>query len=329
MAERQRMLYVAACDVEKGGIFRFRVEANGQMQLLDSVALREPKYMAMTDHHIHVVLRRVNESSDNSGAMRLAMDADGRLHSPSDVSDTHGVEGCHILVDGDDVYIANYMSGSIIKMLDTLVIHEGRSVHETRQEAAHTHQAAFTNDKRFVCVPDLGLDRIIVYDRKLSRHSEVALPPGSGPRHMLFSADGSVAYCVNELQSTVSVFSHEEGTLTYEHTVDALPRERSHNSTAAAIRLSRDGQYLYTSNRGDDSISCFRVDGEQIERFAIVSCGGASPRDFIITDDDMLMAVCNEASHNVALFAMEDGLPRRIGGVDGVRGALCALWRDM
>ena len=82
-----------------------------------------------------------------------------------------------------------------------------------RQEHAHAHCVAFTPDEERVLVTDLGADRIFLYrfDREtlsLSPAGNVALCPGAGPRHMVFSRDGRFLYLVTELSNQVYVYQY-------------------------------------------------------------------------------------------------------------------------
>ena len=58
---------------------------------------------------------------------------------------------------------------------------------------------------RFLFVPDLGSDRIVIYemnldDGTLKPHGHGDVPPGSGPRHLAFHPNGRFAYVANELE---------------------------------------------------------------------------------------------------------------------------------
>lgn len=62
-------------------------------------------------------------------------------------------------------------------------------------------------------IADLGNDKIWIYDfnagtGKLSLNNQafVALPFGSGPRHFTLANKNQLAYSINEIKSTVSVF---------------------------------------------------------------------------------------------------------------------------
>src|SRR5690606_28856878 len=85
---------------------------------------------------------------------------------------------------------------------------------------------------------------------------------GAGPRHLDFHPNRPFVYVVNELDSTVTVFAldGERGTLKEVQTISALPADFSGKSTGADIHVHPSGRFLYSSNRGHDSIAIFGVD---------------------------------------------------------------------
>lgn len=172
-------------------------------------------------------------------------------------------------------------------------------MHPARQEAPHTHFISPAPDGACLLSTDLGLDAIYRYDRELRVLGVVRVPSGQGPRHLACSPDGRTVFCCNELGSTVTVLRYTGGELTVSQTVSVLDHEAP--STAAAIRVR--GEYVYVSNRGDDSISCLRWDGERLALCSVTPCAGRSPRDFLIVEDYLFCA--NEASGNVTVFRVD------------------------
>ena len=84
-----------------------------------------------------------------------------------------------------------------------------------------------------------------------------------GPRHLVFRPDGKFAYVVNELDSTVTAFAYDaaRGRLTEIQSISTLPAGFTGRSTTAEIQIHPNGQLLFASNRGHDSIAAFSVDG--------------------------------------------------------------------
>ena len=140
-------------------------------------------------------------------------------------------------------------------------------------------------DESCVLAVDLGLDSVYICDERLRLISTVRVPDGSGCRHLAYSEDGTYIFCANELGSTVSVFQYENMEMTLLQTVSTLQKPVAENYPAA-IRVR--GEYVYVSNRGDDSIACFRWDGEQLKLCSVTPCGGRYPRDFQLVEDYLI-----------------------------------------
>ena len=88
------------------------------------------------------------------------------------------------------------------------------------------------NTNRFVFVPHLGTDQVFqfLFDEKSGRLTAntppvVQLKQGTGPRHLIVSADNRFVYLLNELTATVTTLSLDAntGTLKELDSVSALP----------------------------------------------------------------------------------------------------------
>ena len=290
-------IYIAACATD-GGIYHYKTDGE-TAELKQFVPIDRPMYFYKNDKKLYAVLRAPFEDSADSGIISFDIGEDGNLFNPSEIISTKGEVGCHLAVTGDSVYVANYISGSVFKSPDKTVAHGGRGTHKTRQEAPHVHSVTITPDGN-LCVADLGIDTLFIYDKDLNEISKVKLPDGSGPRHTVFSEDGKYLYCVAELDSCVYSFSYDNGVLIPCSSSIGLPVVFTGESTAAAIRIS--GNKLYTSNRGHNSISEFDVCDGNVKLVACIDCGGEGPRDFNIFDD---FAVCtNQDTNNVVFYKL-------------------------
>ena len=205
--------------------------------------------------------------------------------------------------------------------------HVCKGVNKARQDKAHAHHVCLTLDEKYLCACDLGIDKVMVYQfdsnsgqLELDEDKSLKLPDGCGPRHMIFHSNGQIAYVLSELSSQVFVLSYnaEEG-FTILQTLNAL-EQLNIASDAAAIRISSDGRFLYTSNRGEDSIALFHIneDSGLLERLSNTSSGGQHPRDFILTDSLLLCA--NRDSDNIVVYKVSevDGAIEPIREVTGV-----------
>ena len=83
---------------------------------------------------------------------------------------------------------------------------------------------------------------------------------GLGPRHFCFHPKKEVLYFSNEQGSSVTAYHSEAGALTAFQTVGTLPEGFAGSNTCAQIHITPSGRFVYTSNRGHDSIAGFSID---------------------------------------------------------------------
>ena len=293
-------IYIASCE-ENGGIYRCRIHKDGIPYIESFAPMDKPMYMTISDGKMYVLLRAPFQNSSDSGLIIYDIGSDGNLTNPSEIYSTKGEVACHLAVDHGDVFCTNYISGSIVKMWDKVVSHSGKGVNPYRQQSPHPHFVCLTPDKKYICVTDLGVDKVLVYNKDLTLKSIVNIPDGSGPRHLVFHENGRNAFCVNELTSTVTVMSYRDGTFEVEETVRALPPTDC-ESTAAAIRC-RDNM-VFVSNRGHNSISFLEFCDDSLTLKKTVPSYGQDPRDFWIENDLIISA--NEKSNHVSFVSMRN-----------------------
>jgi 6-phosphogluconolactonase len=199
---------------------------------------------------------------------------------------------------------------------ETRLPHVGRSVHPTRQDRPHPHSVLFSPDGRHALVADLGLDQILTYGLTPAgdalRPEPVAIAPthpGAGPRHTRFSRDGRFLHVLNELDSTVSTYAYAaaNGQLRPLGTVAALPPDCTRPSTAAEIRVHPDAPFVYTSNRGHDSLTVFRADPAtgNLAWVQNLPSGGRTPRNFALSPDGRWLVCGHQDSPEVTVFAVD------------------------
>lgn len=290
-------VYFCSC-VKDGGIYHYKLE-DEKLSFCEKVGLESPMYMIIRENRAHVILRETDHVTHFGGIMCFEIAEDGKLINPSEICSTDGIVPCHLEVTRNGRYAVNYLSGNISKIGEKTVTHIGSSVHK-RQTEPHTHFIA--EDGGYLFCVDLGLDAIICYDKELNEVSRGYVPAGHGARHLAFSDDGKLVYCVNEIVSSVSVFERNGSELKLLGTYDSLPDFDGPN-TAAAIRICNDK--LYISNRGADTITEFQIIGNELKLLKNHSCFGTGPRDFDIIDG--LFFCTNEQSNDVTVLKMVNG----------------------
>ena len=235
---------------------------------------------------------------------------------------------CHLSVSktGRFVLVANYMGGSVavLPIQDDgrlgaacdFVQHEGSSVNPERQEAPHPHSIVLDPAGQFACVPDLGIDKVMIYrfDGVQGTLTPGAMPsvsvqPGAGPRHFAFHPTGRFAYLINELDSTMTAFAYEpaRGALTPVQTLDALPAAYDGIRSAADVHVAPSGQFVYGSLRGPGSLAILSVDAEtgQLTHLGHESTQGLTPRNFAIDASGTFLFAANQDSHTVVTYRID------------------------
>lgn len=284
-------LYIASCEKD-GGIYRIS-SVQQCFELKEKTPLDRPMYLAAGNGKIYALLRRAFKDG-SSGICSFDVGCGGKLMNMSETVSTRGIVASHLCINKNTVYAANYLSGSVIRLPDTMAFHSGKSVNPQRQEAPHPHYIGITPDDKYVCVSDLGLDRVLFYNKMLNFKFYVSVPSGYGARHLVFSENGEYLYCVNELISSVTVFKYDGGNTRRLKTYSALPDGFSGQNSAAAIRFYKNR--IYVSNRGHNSIAVFNVSGEGLEIAEFIQTG-SEPRDFDIFDD--ILVCCNLLDNTV------------------------------
>jgi len=115
-------------------------------------------------------------------------------------------------------------------------------------------------------------------------------------------------YVLGELDSTVTVFANDaRETFRSVQKISALPAGFSGRNDAAEIAIHPSGKFLYTSNRGHDSIAVFSVEKStgRLSLVGNVSTQGRAPRNFAIDPAGSHLLVANQDSDNIVVFSID------------------------
>lgn len=244
---------------------------------------------------------------------------------------SHGKDPCHLSVDksGKWVFVANYGSGSVAVLpvkpdgslaeATNVIQNAGSSVNKSRQEGPHAHWVGMAPQSSFLFCCDLGLDKLVAakFDSTngvLLKNLPVftSLKPGAGPRHMVFSPDDRFAYVINELDSTVSVFSFTPGSgkMTAVQTVRTLPSGFTGVNYPAEVEVHPTGRFLFCSNRGHNTLAMYQIDKQtgKLRPMGFVPTEGKTPRHFAIDPLGNWTVVANQDSDSVVIFRIDERL---------------------
>ncbi|MEI6001573.1 lactonase family protein [Paraburkholderia bengalensis] len=335
------------------GIYVYRFDTKtGEATQISSAKTDNPSYVIASRDGRYVY--SVNEQpGDNGpadqrgGISAFSFDArSGQLRFLNRVS-SDGNDPCYLSISPDGKYLttANYSvaanpggsfavfplqaDGQVGASVLT-VHHDGGGPVKGRQDNAHVHSTVFSPDGKYLFAQDLGADKLYAYrytpdgSRGLlgpteQRYTDVKA--GSGPRHLVFGADGSYAYLTSELAATVTVFRYDDGKLTQLQVVPMTKTGFKGQVGAAAIHLSPDGRFLYASNRGDaNEIVIYAVDraNGHIREVGRQSSLGKAPREFSIDPTGRWLIVGNQNSDTAYVFRRDqqsgllDANPKRI-----------------
>lgn len=287
-----------------------------------------PSYLTLDDNaeHLYAVNETTNFEGKESGAVSaFAIGEEGKELTLLNQAPSGGGAPCHIwLSGGNTVLVANYVGGNVATLpvqadgqlgQPQVLQHEGTGPNKERQEKPHAHYIAPSPDGKYSFAVDLGADKVFGYRLEAGKltpnNPAVAYTsaPGSGPRHMAFHPSGKYAYLLHELNSTVTVLEYDaaKGIFTEAQILTTLPEDVKGDNYPAAIKVSADGKFLYTSNRGHNSIAVFAVEqeGSQLKPLQHMSTGGDWPRDFSLDPSGSILLVANERSNNITAFKVD------------------------
>ena len=240
----------------------------------------EPTHSGLSAEANHLFVSNYSVSEDPGGTLAvLPVDADGKL-----------------------------------KPVVQMSSHPSSRVNPERQMSAHVHSTVSSPDGQYVFSNDLGADKVFAYrfDPKANPElpltaatpASVQMPPGSGPRHLLFSADGKHAWLTMEMSAQVAVFDYKDGQLKQTQMVELATGQPVSDKAAAALHASSDGKFLYVSNRGTtNQLLVFAIDPVtgHLKELQRRSVEGDHPREFSLDPSGKFVLIANQKSNQIVV----------------------------
>lgn len=312
------------------GIYRLTMNAQtGALRVQNSYpGIENPSFLAIdpSGQYLFAVSETDRyENAPGGSVASFAIDAKTGDLTKRSQQPSGGAAPAHVSVNrsASFVVVANYNGGSVSLLpvrngvLDppaSVHAHTGSSVHPQRQQRPHAHSIVLDPDEEHAISADLGTDDLWVYrlDEEApalvpADPSTQPLPPGSGPRHLVFHPDGKHLFVINELASTITAFSYAAGGFESIATISTLPEDFNGANTCAEIRVAASGRFVYGSNRGHDSIAVFGVESSgALSPIQHVPSGGRTPRSFEIDPSGQFLLVANQDSNNVVVYRVDE-----------------------
>lgn len=328
-------------------VYRFNI-ANGDVQPIDSIASKNPSYLAISPIGTYIYAVNENGSSREGEVSAFRFDKSSGKLSFLNKQLTGGTDPCYVSESKSSKWlmVANYSSGTIsalpvnvdgtIAPAAEIIQLEGKGPDTARQEKAHAHSAIFSPDEHYLLCADLGSDKEMVYrfnpaakePLSAAKDSVVSVAPGAGPRHIAFHPQKSNVYLVEELTGTIDAFHFTNGILKPFQHISTHPDDFNGQKGSADIHITPNGKFLYASNRGDaNSISIFSIDqaNGKLHLKGFQPVLGKHPRNFIIDPSGRFLLVANRDTDNIVVFKInpQTGLLKDTGKQLHVPNPVC------
>ena len=319
------------------GIYRLNFDsATGQIDAkpLQVVKSENPSWLTLSKDQRQLFVVNENGPGQTDPVGRVSSYAiDPKTHELSLINQVQslGNEPTHsgLSVEASHLFVSNYSvaedPGGTLAVLPVgadgtlnpvvqMSSHPSSRVNPERQMSAHVHSTVSSPDGQYVFSNDLGADKIFAYrfDPKANPElpltaatpASVQLPPGSGPRHLLFSADGKHAWLTMEMSAQVAVFDYKDGKLEQTQMVELATGQPVSDKAAAALHASRDGKFLYVSNRGTaNQLLVFAIDPAtgHLKELQRRSVEGDHPREFSLDPSGKFLLIANQKSNQIVV----------------------------
>lgn len=299
-------LYSYSFNTKSGELTNLKVEAE----------ITDPSFITVSANkeYLYVVEKTKKFKGSKGAVVSYKIKEDG-LEEINTIG-TGGGYPCHVGISkkGDFLAASCYSDGSLsiykigedgaLKANPQFIDHKILDSTKT----SHAHASLFTSGGLFTA--DLGLDAVKRYSYDGEKfvpgeQASLSLPDGTGPRHFKFGTEGVFLYVINELNSSITVFQKKQkGEYVAVETKSTLDKEFTGESFCADIHLSKDGKFLYGSNRGENTIVIFKIDAEtgKLTLVGRESVHGDWPRNFAIDPTDGFLLVGNQNTNNISVF---------------------------
>lgn len=319
------------------GIYRLNFDsATGQIDAkpLQVVKSENPSWLTLSKDQRQLFVVNENGPGQTDPVGRVSSYAiDPKTHELSLINQVQslGNEPTHsgLSVEASHLFVSNYSvaedpGGTLavlpvgadgkLKPVVQMSSHPSSRVNPERQMSAHVHSTVSSPDGQYVFSNDLGADKIFAYrfDPKANPElpltaatpASVQLPPGSGPRHLLFSVDGKHAWLTMEMSAQVAVFDYKDGKLEQTQMVELATGQPVSDKAAGALHASRDGKFLYVSNRGTaNQLLVFAIDPAtgHLKELQRRSVEGDHPREFSLDPSGKFLLIANQKSNQIVV----------------------------
>ncbi len=337
------------------GIYIYNFDsATGKLDLIcTGENITNPSFLVVAPNSENIYACTDTKLKDDGSVSAFKFDVEAGSLTFINKQSSGGDNPVYVTTNSDNTHIicGNYSGGSVaafttnadgsLNPYTQLIQFTGNSINTGRQEKAHIHATVFSPDYKYLFLPDLGSDKIRIFEfstkdslplTSLPENDYNALP-GSGPRHFTFHPNNQFAYSIDELSGTVTAFNYKAGTIEPMQSIFAYSKlQEVYNS--ADIHISPDGLFLYASNRWDNenTIAIFSIDtlAGTLKLIGHEPTFGDHPRNFTIDPSGNYLLVANQLSNNIVVFKrdMQTGLLTKTAFEIEVPAPSCLMMKE-
>ena len=309
---------------ESKGIYKYQISKEGKLSKIKLVAeTNNPSFLAKTKDN--KTLLAVDETNEKGTGFVKSFKIKKDTLELISKSSSGGAHPCFITVNNkNQVLVANYSGGNVgfltldkqnkLSKLLNIQQHIGKGTTD-RQQSPHAHSTWFHPNKEEIISVDLGTNEL--WFSKInegnnaftfSNQKKLKLKEGAGPRHLVFHPNKNFIYVLNELNNTISLVKEKDELYFVDFSISMLPEGFTEFSKGADIHISKDGKFLYASNRGHNSIVIYGVNLENgnLKLIGFEDVKGINPRNFSLTPENKFLIVANQDSNNITSFKRDE-----------------------
>jgi 6-phosphogluconolactonase len=302
------------------GIYKYEISSEGELTKTGLVAETvNPTFLVKSKDN--KMLFAVGEIDENGTGFLKSFRIEKDSLQLISKEESGGAGPCFVALNDENYIVtANYGGGSVgllkaeksgkLSSILNVQQHVGKGTTD-RQKEPHAHSVWFHPTKKELIAVDLGTNQLwfstideVKNELVLTNQKTLEMAEGAGPRHLTFHPNNKWIYVLNELNNTVSLVKEKENTYYVDTSISTLPEDFIAYSKAADIHITKDGKFLYASNRGHESIVMYKVNPEngKLKNIGYQTVLGKSPRNFSLSPNEEFLIVANQDTDNIISF---------------------------
>lgn len=302
----KQYLYIGNCSNK--GIIKYKFEDDKLKYIFSTNDFSRCTYLAQNAEYIYSTQEISDINNRNSGYI---ISYKKELNNLNFISKTEslGSYPCHIEISSKNkiIFISNYMDGyfTAYKLQENGALGRLLIKEIIKNDKSHMHCSKLFNDEKNLITVDLGMNAITVYyidSNHIQKIDNLTLPEDTEPRHIAIYNNS--IFLITEKSCMLYILEFKNNKLKILSNVPILPADyvKKDSDTGAAIKISKDGKYIYLSIRGHNSISVFKYENKIIKFIQNVPLKGQTPRDIEIDKTQNYLFVANQDSDEIEIF---------------------------